>query len=130
MENAGSAPAAQPQPQLARFCQVPATSSTCPACLRRVPKPRGRALVCPHCQFSGHRDLIVAAIIATRTPGGGPTTPKQPLCCRRWSRTVEPADTYPVPASPGVTPAAHHKRREDQLARGGPPHHQVGSRSP
>ncbi|MEU3453058.1 transposase [Micromonospora sp. NPDC006766] len=50
------------------------TSSTCPACLRRVPKPRGRTLTCPHCRFSGHRDLVAAAIIATRTPGGGPTT--------------------------------------------------------
>ncbi|MFE9693653.1 RNA-guided endonuclease InsQ/TnpB family protein [Micromonospora sp. NPDC005806] len=51
------------------------TSSTCPACQRRVPKPRGRTLFCPHCAFSGHRDLVAAAIIATRTPGGGPTTP-------------------------------------------------------
>ncbi|GGM25242.1 transposase [Micromonospora sonchi] len=54
------------------------TSSTCPACRRRVPKPRGRTLTCPHCQFSGHRDLVAAAIIATRTPGGGPTTPTAP----------------------------------------------------
>ncbi|MEV4545092.1 RNA-guided endonuclease InsQ/TnpB family protein [Micromonospora echinaurantiaca] len=51
------------------------TSSTCPACRRRVPKPRGRTLTCPHCHFSGHRDLVAAASIATRTPGGGPTTP-------------------------------------------------------
>ncbi|MGS2615689.1 transposase [Micromonospora sp. LZ34] len=51
------------------------TSSTCPACRRRVPKPRGRTLTCPHCAFSGHRDLVAAASIATRTPGGGPTTP-------------------------------------------------------
>ncbi|MGW3809966.1 RNA-guided endonuclease InsQ/TnpB family protein [Micromonospora sp. NPDC005113] len=51
------------------------TSSTCPACLRRVPKPRGRTLSCPHCRFSGHRDLVAAATIATRIPGGGPTTP-------------------------------------------------------
>ncbi|MGS2618138.1 RNA-guided endonuclease InsQ/TnpB family protein, partial [Micromonospora sp. LZ34] len=51
------------------------TSSTCPACHRRVPKPRGRTLSCPHCEFSGHRDLVAAATIATRTPGGGPTTP-------------------------------------------------------
>ncbi|PWR13729.1 hypothetical protein DKT69_19765, partial [Micromonospora sicca] len=49
------------------------TSSTCPACRRRVPKPRGRTLSCPHCRFSGHRDLVAAASIATRTPGGGPT---------------------------------------------------------
>ncbi|WP_319463179.1 zinc ribbon domain-containing protein [Micromonospora sp. RTP1Z1] len=34
------------------------TSSTCPACRRRVPKPRGRTLSCPHCAFSGHRDLV------------------------------------------------------------------------
>ncbi|MGR6316890.1 transposase [Micromonospora soli] len=51
------------------------TSSTCPACQRRVPKPRGRTLSCPHCHFSGHRDLVAAATIATRLPGGGPTTP-------------------------------------------------------
>ncbi|WP_346535325.1 transposase [Micromonospora sp. DPT] len=51
------------------------TSSTCPVCHRRVPKPRGRSLSCPHCQFSGHRDLVAAASIATRSPGGGPTTP-------------------------------------------------------
>ncbi|MDZ5491723.1 RNA-guided endonuclease InsQ/TnpB family protein [Micromonospora sicca] len=50
------------------------TSSTCPACRRRVPKPRGRTLSCPHCRFSGHRDLVAAASIATRIPGGGPTT--------------------------------------------------------
>ncbi|MGK5674610.1 zinc ribbon domain-containing protein [Micromonospora sp. URMC 106] len=51
------------------------TSSTCPTCHRRVPKPRGRTLTCPHCTFSGHRDLVAAASIATRAPGGGPTTP-------------------------------------------------------
>ncbi|RZU76110.1 putative transposase [Micromonospora kangleipakensis] len=50
------------------------TSSTCPACRRRVPKPRGRTLSCPHCAFSGHRDLVAAASIATRVPGGGSTT--------------------------------------------------------
>ncbi|RZU73777.1 IS605 OrfB family transposase [Micromonospora kangleipakensis] len=51
------------------------TSSTCPACRGRVPKPRGRTLSCPHCAFSGHRDLVAAASIATRVPGGGSTTP-------------------------------------------------------
>ncbi|MBM0228564.1 transposase [Micromonospora sp. ATA51] len=94
-----------------------------------MPKPRGRTLSCPHCGFSGHRDLVAAASIATRTPGGGSTT-RQWLCCRRWSRTVEPVGTCPVPAGPDVTPAAHPGRREDQLARGGPPHPPVGSRSP
>ncbi|WP_428833224.1 zinc ribbon domain-containing protein [Micromonospora coerulea] len=47
------------------------TSSTCPACRRRVPKPHGRTLSCAHCAFSGHRDLVAAASIATRVPGGG-----------------------------------------------------------
>ncbi|MFG3324056.1 RNA-guided endonuclease InsQ/TnpB family protein [Micromonospora chersina] len=55
------------------------TSSTCPACRRRVPKPRGRTLSCPHCHFTGHRDLVAAATIATRTPGGGTTTPTPPV---------------------------------------------------
>ncbi len=50
------------------------TSSTCPACRRRVPKPRGRTLSCADCAFSGHRDLVAAASIATRVPGGGSTT--------------------------------------------------------
>jgi transposase len=33
------------------------TSSTCPACHRRVPKPSGREFRCPTCTFKGHRDL-------------------------------------------------------------------------
>jgi IS605 OrfB family transposase len=49
------------------------TSSTCPACRARVPKPRGRVFGCPRCGLSGHRDLIAAANIAGRAPGG--TTP-------------------------------------------------------
>ncbi|NJP35183.1 transposase [Micromonospora sp. HSS6-12] len=55
------------------------TSSTCPACHRRVPKPRGRRMSCPHCRFSGHRDLVAAASIATRSPGGGHTTQAAPV---------------------------------------------------
>jgi putative transposase len=50
------------------------TSSTCPTCLRKIPKPRGRVLTCAHCGTSGHRDLLAAATIATRTPGGVLTT--------------------------------------------------------
>jgi IS605 OrfB family transposase len=34
------------------------TSSTCPACQRRVPKPKGRDFGCPDCGFQGHRDLV------------------------------------------------------------------------
>ncbi|HTJ38688.1 MAG TPA: transposase, partial [Dactylosporangium sp.] len=50
------------------------TSSTCPACRRRIRKPAGRIMTCTHCHTSGHRDLFAAATIATRTPGGGTTT--------------------------------------------------------
>ena len=46
------------------------TSSTCPACRARVPKPRGRVFSCPRCGLGGHRDLIAAANIAGRAPGG------------------------------------------------------------
>ncbi|WP_433181881.1 RNA-guided endonuclease InsQ/TnpB family protein [Actinoallomurus sp. CA-150999] len=50
------------------------TSSTCPACDRRVPKPTGRVFTCMHCGFSGHRDLVGGANIARRGPGGPITT--------------------------------------------------------
>src|SRR2546427_367023 len=46
------------------------TSSTCPTCGSRVPKPPGRVLTCPACQFTGHRDLVAAANIAARAGGG------------------------------------------------------------
>jgi IS605 OrfB family transposase len=45
------------------------TSSTCLACRKRVPKPRGRVFRCSSCGFSGHRDLVGAANIAAS--GGG-----------------------------------------------------------
>ena len=51
------------------------TSSTCPTCQQRIPKPRGRVMTCQHCQFAGHRDIAAAFTIATRTPGGVITAP-------------------------------------------------------
>jgi putative transposase len=45
------------------------SSSTCPACRRRVPKPKGRGFACPHCGYRGHRDLVGAHNIA-RAAGG------------------------------------------------------------
>ena len=47
------------------------TSSTCPRCLRRVTKPKGRNFFCPHCFLVAHRDLVGAANIASRDPRGG-----------------------------------------------------------
>ena len=44
------------------------TSSTCPLCRQKVPKPRGRTFSCSFCGFRGHRDVVGAANIAA---GGG-----------------------------------------------------------
>ncbi|WP_346536213.1 transposase [Micromonospora sp. DPT] len=95
------------------------TSSTCPTCRRRVPKPRGRALSCPHCAFSGHRDLVAAATIATRVPGGGSTTEAavvlpQVLTHRRAGRHL-----------PGAGRSRRDPRRPSRTARGS-----VGPRRP
>jgi len=49
------------------------SSSTCPACHQRVPKPKGRRFSCPHCGLHGHRDLVGASNIAAKA-GGGPTS--------------------------------------------------------
>ncbi|PWR16549.1 hypothetical protein DKT69_05040 [Micromonospora sicca] len=93
--------------------------SSCPACHRRVPKPRGRTLSCPHCAFSGHRDLVAAASIATRTPGGGSTTPAavvlpQVVTHRRAGRHL-----------PGAGRSRRDPRRPPRVARGS-----VGPRRP
>jgi putative transposase len=78
------------------------TSSTCPDCRKRVPKPAGRNFTCPHCQFTGHRDLVAAASIAARA-GGGTT-----------SAIIVPADVTHRRAGdhlPGVSPARRDPRR-------------------
>lgn len=79
------------------------TSSTCPACSRRVPKPAGRVFTCPHCGQDGHRDLIAAANIAARGKGGGniPAIPHGAgITHRRAGRHL-----------PGVHPARRDPRR-------------------
>jgi putative transposase len=79
------------------------TSSTCPACRSRIPKPPGRVLACPACQYTGHRDLVAAANIAARAGGG--TTPA-------------------IPA--GVT----HRRAHHRGAHGSPGRHRPARASP
>jgi putative transposase len=49
------------------------TSSTCPQCRSRVPKPSGRNFSCPYCGYRGHRDLVGAHNIAAKR-GGTPTS--------------------------------------------------------
>jgi transposase len=90
------------------------TSSTCPACRRRIPKPAGRNLFCPHCGKSGHRDLLAAANIVARVGGG--TIPALPagITHRRAGAHL-----------PGVSPARRDPRRRahDHGARGSPGRH-------
>jgi IS605 OrfB family transposase len=87
------------------------TSSTCPACRARVPKPAGRVFCCPRCGLGGHRDLIAAANIAGRLPGG--ITPAIPV-----GVTHRRAGNH----LPGVSPARRDPRRR--------PHHGAGRGSP
>ena len=90
------------------------TSSTCPACHARIPKPHGRILSCPACRYIGHRDLAAAANIAARA-GGGITSAS--LTHRRAGAHL-----------PGVTLSrrdprrrAHHRGTRGPLAGTGPP---------
>jgi putative transposase len=90
------------------------TSSTCPTCGSRVPKPPGRVLACPACQFTGHRDLTAAASIAARAGGG--ITPVIPagVTHRRAGAHL-----------PGVAPSRRDPRRRahHRGARGSPGRH-------
>jgi len=90
------------------------TSSTCPACARHVPKPPGRVLACPACQFTGHRDLSAAANIVARLGGG--TTPAIPadVTHRRAGAHL-----------PGLAPSRRDPRRRahHRGARGSPGRH-------
>ncbi|HEY5320899.1 MAG TPA: zinc ribbon domain-containing protein [Galbitalea sp.] len=47
------------------------TSSTCPRCRCKVPKPKGRNFTCPHCGLRAHRDVVGAANIAAKSTSGG-----------------------------------------------------------
>jgi transposase len=49
------------------------TSSTCPRCSDKVPKPKGRNFVCLNCGLYAHRDMVGAINIASRSPRGGIT---------------------------------------------------------
>jgi IS605 OrfB family transposase len=100
------------------------TSSTCPACCRRVPKPTGRRFRCPRCGLQGHRDLVGAANIAAKA-GGGPTSVGLPTL-------VEHRRVGMVPARRDRRRHLHDQRRRSCLASGHPPDDPVssGCRSP
>ena len=90
------------------------TSSTCPGCRSRIPKPVGRVLACPACAFTGHRDLSAAASIAARLGGG--ITPVIPV-----GVTHRRAGAH----LPGVAPSRRDPRRSahHRGARGSPGRH-------
>ena len=73
------------------------TSSTCPRCSRRVPKPGGRRFACPHCALVAHRDLVGATNIAAKDHGGG-SHGLDPRDHHAPSRRSSPSRCRPVPA--------------------------------
>jgi IS605 OrfB family transposase len=91
------------------------TSSTCPACQRRVAKPSGRQFFCPFCRFERHRDLVGAHNIAAKA-GGGPTSAGVPPL-------VEHRRAGIVPARRDRRRHLHDARRRSCLASGHPPDH-------
>jgi putative transposase len=97
------------------------TSSTCPACAIRVPKPPGRVLTCPACQFTGHRDLSAAASIAARAGGGITLVIPASVTHRRAGAHL-----------PGVAPSRRDPRRRahHRGAHGSPGRHRPGRASP
>ena len=91
------------------------TSSSCPACRARVPKPDGRVFCCARCGLAGHRDLIAAANIAGRAPGGmTPAVTAAGVTHRRAGQYL-----------PGVSPARRDPRRRPRYgaACGSPGRH-------
>jgi IS605 OrfB family transposase len=99
---------------IVRLVDERGTSSTCPACHERVPKPGGRHVSCPHCRFQGHRDLVGAANIAAKADGG-PTSTGIPVL-------VEHRRAGMVPARRDRRRHLHDARRRwSCLASGHPP---------
>jgi transposase len=96
------------------------TSSTCPACSQRVPKPAGRNFRCPHCGHQGHRDLVAAANIAARNGGGTIPAPVTGA-----GITHRRAGTH----LPGVHPARRDPRRRPP-SRPAPRGHLAGTGPP
>jgi putative transposase len=98
------------------------TSSTCPRCTLRVPKPAGRNFSCPHCGQQGHRDLVAAASIAARAPGGGiiPAVPHGPGITHRRAGAHLPG-VHPARRDPRRRPSSRPANRRHLAGTGPPP---------
>jgi putative transposase len=100
------------------------TSSTCPVCRQRVPKPKGRRFGCAYCGFYGHRDLVGAHNIAAKA-GGGQLSVDLPTLIEHRRAGI-------VPARRDRRRHRHDDRRRSCLAPGHPdePACSPGCRSP
>jgi IS605 OrfB family transposase len=106
------------------------TSSTCPACARRVPKPAGRNFTCPHCGHHGHRDLVAAVNIAVRNGGGTiPAPANGPGITHRRAGNHLPG-VHPARRDPRRRPPSRPAPREHLAGTGPPRDATAGSRSP
>jgi putative transposase len=97
---------------MVRLVDERGSSSTCPVCHRRVPKPKGRRFRCLHCSFKGHRDLVGACNIAARAGGGRTSTDIAVL--------VEHRRAGVVPARRDRRRHLHDRRRRSCPAPGHP----------
>ena len=88
------------------------TSSTCPVCQQRVPKPKDRRFRCASCRFQGHRDLVGARNIAAKV-GGGSLSAGIPALIEHRRAGV-------VPARRDRRRHLHDRRRQSCLASGHP----------
>ena len=91
------------------------TSSTCPVCRVRVPKPKGRVFTCGRCGLVAHRDVVGATNIAAR--GGGTTSVPALVTHRRAGVVPARRDrrrhlmdgrrrSCPAPGRPGRSPGS------------------------
>jgi IS605 OrfB family transposase len=111
------------------------TSSTCPQCGSRIPKPRGRNVSCPQCGYQGHRDLAGARNIAAR--GGGNTTAPAVVTHRRAGTVPARRDrrrhlmdvrrSCPAPGRPPPGGVARRSPSRASRDRPTPPGHRRGS---
>jgi IS605 OrfB family transposase len=104
------------------------TSSTCPRCARRVPRPAGRNFTCPHCGQAGHRDLVAAASIAARGPGSGtiPAVPAGPGITHRRAGAHLPG-VHPARRDPRRRPPSRPAPRRHLAGTGPPPPRQTAA---
>jgi IS605 OrfB family transposase len=109
---------------IVRLVDERGTSSTCPACQRRVPKPKGRQFRCSDCGLQGHRDLVGAHNIAAKA-GGGQLSVDLPTLIEHRRAGI-------VPARRDRRRHQHDDRRRSCLASGHPdePACAPGCRSP